>query len=66
MILTPLKKFPNNVGDLGKIIVDTGFKWLPKVKKIAQSGHTAQDKLYQVRYGLQASVKKGNRSSIRP
>ena len=26
--------------DLGKIIVATGFEWLPKVQKIAQSGHT--------------------------
>ena len=36
----PLQKFPNNVGNLGKIIVATGFEWLPKVQKIAQSGHT--------------------------
>ena len=28
-----LEKLPNNVGDLGKIIVATGFEWLPKVKK---------------------------------
>ena len=41
MILTPLQKLPNNVGDLGKIIVATGFEWLPKVQKIANSGHTA-------------------------
>ena len=40
MILTPLQKFPNNEGNLGKIIVATGFEWLPKVQKIAQSGHT--------------------------
>ena len=40
MILKPLQKWPNDVGDLGKIIVDTGFEWLPKVKKIAQSSHT--------------------------
>ena len=31
---------PNNVDNLGKIIVATGFEWLPKVQKIAQSGHT--------------------------
>ena len=43
MILTPLQKLPNNVGDLGKIIVATGFEWLPKVQKIAQSGHTVYD-----------------------
>ena len=30
-----------NVGDLGKLIVAKGFKKLPKVQKIAQSGHTA-------------------------
>ena len=34
------QKLPNNEGDLGKIIVATGFEWLPKVQKIAQSGHT--------------------------
>ena len=32
MILTPLQKLPNNVGDLGKIIVATSFEWLPKVQ----------------------------------
>ena len=40
MILTPLQKLPYNVGDLGKIIVATGFEWLPKVQNIARSGHT--------------------------
>ena len=40
MILAPLQKLPNNVGNLGKIIVATGFELLPKVQKIAQSGHT--------------------------
>ena len=29
-----------NVGDLGKLIVAKGFKKLPKVRKIAQYGHT--------------------------
>ena len=43
MILTPLQKLPNNVGNLGKIIVATGFEWLPKVQKIAQSGHTVYE-----------------------
>ena len=43
MILTPLQKLPNNVGDLGKIIVATGIEWLPKVQKIANSGHTVGD-----------------------
>jgi len=32
---------PKNVGDFGKLIVAKGFKKLPKVKKIAKSGHTA-------------------------
>ena len=40
MIFIPLQKMPNNVGDLGKIIAATGFEWLPKVQKIARSGHT--------------------------
>ena len=39
-ILKPLQKLPKNVGDLGKLIVCKGFKKLPKVKKIAKSGHT--------------------------
>ena len=40
MTLTPLQKLPKNVGDLGKIIVATSFEKMPKVQKIAQSGHT--------------------------
>ena len=31
-ISTPLQKMPKNVRDLGKIIVDKGFKKLPKVQ----------------------------------
>ena len=31
-----------NVGDLGKLIVAKGIKKLPKVQKIAQSGHTGR------------------------
>ena len=31
-ILTHLQKGPKNVGDLGKIIVTTGFEKLPKVQ----------------------------------
>ena len=46
MILTPLQKLPNNVGNLGKIIVANSFEWLPKVQKIAQSGHTEYDKAW--------------------
>ena len=40
MILAPLQKLPKNVGDLGKFIVAKGFKKLPKLQKIANSGHT--------------------------
>ena len=40
-ILTTLQKLPKNVRDLGKLIVAKGLKKLPKVQKIAQSGHTA-------------------------
>ena len=29
---TPLYKLPKNVGDLGKLIVATGFEKLPKVQ----------------------------------
>ena len=45
-ILTPLYKLPKNVRDLGKLIVAKGLKKLPKVQKIAQSGHTAQEMLF--------------------
>ena len=34
------------MGDLGKLIGAKGFKKMPKVQKIAQSGHTARG--YQV------------------
>ena len=40
-ILTPLQNLPKNVGDLGQLIVAKGFKKLPKVQKIAKSGHSA-------------------------
>ena len=39
----------DNVSDLGKIIVATSFEWLPKVQKIANSGHTASKPLVFVR-----------------
>ena len=41
MILTPLQLLPKNGEDWGKLIVAKGFKKLPKVQNIAQSGHTA-------------------------
>ena len=31
-VFTLLQKLPKNVGDLGKIVVSTGFKKLPKVQ----------------------------------
>ena len=46
MILAPSLKLPKNVGDLGKFIVAKGFKKLPKVQKIANSGHTDLVKEY--------------------
>ena len=39
------KKLPKNVRDLGKFIVAKGFKNMPKVQKIAQSGHTGSNVL---------------------
>ena len=40
MFLQHLLKLPNNEGNLGKIIVATGFECLHKKQKIAQSGHS--------------------------
>ena len=34
------QKLHKNVRDLGKLFVAKGFKNVPKVQKIAQSGHT--------------------------
>ena len=42
MLLTPLQLLPTNGGDWGKLIVAKCFKKLPKVQKIAQSGHSGQ------------------------
>ena len=38
--LTSLQKLPKNGEDWGKLIVANGFKKLPKVQNIAQSGHS--------------------------
>ena len=38
--MTPLQKLPKIGEDLGNLIVAKGFKKLPKVQKITQSGHT--------------------------
>jgi len=42
-ILTPLQNLPKNVGDLGQLVVAKCFKKLPKVQKIAKSGHTGDN-----------------------
>ena len=39
-VLTRLQKLPKNVGNLGKLIVATGYEKLPKVQQIAQSCYT--------------------------
>ena len=41
--ITPLQKLPKNVGNLGKLIVATGFEKLPK------SGHTAGNRILNTR-----------------
>ena len=43
--MTHLQKLPKNVG---KIIVAAGFKELPKVQEIAQSGHTVPLELQNI------------------
>ena len=40
LILTRLLYLPQNGENWGKLIVAKGFKELPKVQNIAQSGHT--------------------------
>ena len=44
-LLVHTQKLPKTVGDLGKLIVAKGFKKLPKVQKIAISGHTGYNML---------------------
>ena len=44
MTLTHVQKLPKNVRDLDKLIVSKGFKKLPKVQKITQSGHTGSSR----------------------
>ena len=43
------------MGDLGKLIVAKGFKNLPKVQKIARSGHT-ETKLLELDSGYSTIV----------
>ena len=51
-LLTPIQKLPRNVRDLGKLIVAKGLKKLPKVQKIARSGHTG----WHIRIRVQRST----------
>ena len=44
-ILTPLQNLPKNAEDLAQLIVAKGFIKLPKVHKIAKSGHTGHGAL---------------------
>ena len=53
-ILTPLQKWPKNVGDLGKVIVAKVFEKLPKVQQITQSGHTAFNQHFQATWSTLA------------
>ena len=50
MISTPLQKLPKNGQNWGKLIVAKGFKKLPKVRKIAESGHTDSNTAFTQRY----------------
>ena len=43
-ILTSLQKLPKNGGDLGNLTVAKSFKKLPKVQRIARSGHTGRQR----------------------
>ena len=46
IILTPLQKLPNNVGNLGKIIVATGFEWLPNLVTLMKANIVITDANY--------------------
>ena len=46
--MTSLQNLPQNVGDLGKLNVAKGFKKLPKIQKIAKSGHTGRNMGYEM------------------
>ena len=50
MISKPLQKLHKNGEDWGKLIVAKGFKKLPKVQNIAQSGHTGY--IYKIDDGV--------------
>ena len=44
-----LQNLPKNVGDLDKLIIAKGFKKMPKVRKMARSGHTDEVKHFLVK-----------------
>ena len=46
----PLQNLPKNGEDWGKLIVANGFKKVPKVQNIAQSGHTAWNRQLWIIY----------------
>ena len=50
---------------LGKIIVATGFEWLPKVQKIAQSGHTGDIRHVHAFYRTVASCRSGHDRTLK-
>ena len=54
-------KLPKNGEDWGKLIVAKGFKKLPKIQNIAQSGHTGRDA--SVESQNWANVIKNNRAT---
>ena len=54
--MTPLQKLPKNLGELGKLIVAKGLEKLPKVQKIAQSGHTVWPKHILSIYSLSGNL----------
>ena len=59
-----IKKLPNKVGDLVKIISATCFKWLPKVQKITQSGHTGYRLLDNSQSTHQCSIQQNQKIAL--
>ena len=60
MILAPLQKLPKNVEDLGKLIVAKGFNKLPKVHKIANSGHAGKGQKFFMSFHSWSDARKKN------
>ena len=59
--MTPLQKLPKNVGYLGKLIATKGFKKLPKVQKITQSGRAGTETFSQVEESYLAKMLNGSK-----